>query len=207
MKFWFHFSFCRRFRCSGIFLRYDWEVTRETDERSMLSLLSLISPMRRNDQTASINKNLKKFLCTLFILLFLLESPWDEAKLKDKQEKKLVEFVSLPKNQSSATFRIWLHNRSLNNLKITFGVLNEIQLWNWHWVKHYLHIQLSFSTREKCEAEKLLKFNCCLWFQVWYLGSVCDSTRRQTGRKILSQVCFYEFNARKGKRAFGNSIY
>lgn len=72
MKFWFHFSFWRRFLCNGIFFRWDCEVTKETDEKSMLSLLSLINPIRRNDQTAKMKRNLKKFLCTLFIFLVFL---------------------------------------------------------------------------------------------------------------------------------------
>lgn len=68
MKLWFHFSFCSKFRWSGIFLRYECDAARETEERSMLSLLSLISPMRRNDHTAKMKRNLKKFLWKLFIL-------------------------------------------------------------------------------------------------------------------------------------------
>lgn len=62
----FHFSFCRRFRWIGIFLRYVCD-TSEAPDISTLSLLILIKPMSRNDHTANMNKNLKKFFWTLFM--------------------------------------------------------------------------------------------------------------------------------------------
>lgn len=66
----FHFSFCKRFRWMGIFLRYDCD-TSEAPEISTLSLLILIKPMSRNDHTANMNKNLKKFFWTLFMSSFV----------------------------------------------------------------------------------------------------------------------------------------
>jgi hypothetical protein len=86
---WFHFSFCNKFRCIGIFLRYVCEVI-ETPDKSMLSLLILTSPINRNDHTAKMNKNLKKFRCTLFMLMISCGCLQGRICMEWKEKKKKI---------------------------------------------------------------------------------------------------------------------
>lgn len=135
----------------------------------MLSLLSLISPMRRNDQTASMNKNLKKFLCTLFILCcvcyFAIAVGWCESVKTNKREKKELKIMSLTKKISQAPlleFGFVIVRQTAK--KVTFGAVNETQRLEMTLRQHYLHIQLSFSALQQ---KKKLNFQSLFDLSYW----------------------------------------